>query len=727
MKPTALVGLSTCLACASAWVVPKTAPLRKVNLESSTQPEETLRYFGPKSTPLLDTISRPDDLNRLTIDELKQLSYELRWDVLNAVSKTGGHLGSSLGVVELTVALHYVFDMPEDKIIWDVAHQAYPHKILTGRRARMPTLRQKNGLSGFCKMKESKYDSFGAGHSSTSISAALGYSVAKSVLGKARNNCVAVIGDGAITGGMAYEAMNNANYLNARMITVLNDNGQVSLPTGQPSAGGVVPAGALSAYTSRLLSSSEFKSVRDVMKGISGLMPAEMQTINAKIDEYARGIISGGTLFEELGFYYIGPIDGHDLDNLVPILENLRDTPSNKPVLLHLKTEKGMGYPPAMQASDKMHGVAKFDVATGKQFKAKATTPSLTSVFANELVRLAEDDPTVVGITAAMPGGTGMDIFGRRFPKRTFDVGIAEQHAVTFAGAMAAEGLKPFCAIYSTFMQRGYDQVVHDVVLQKLPVRMILDRSGLVGNDGPTHHGTFDLAYMGCLPDIVIMAPSDEVELQNMIATAYGIDDLPSVVRYPRGTGYGLEKLNTLLGHDLEALPEKGEAVPIGQGRMVKEAAPGRAKKVAILSLGSRLVAASEAAAKLEEQHGDIGVSVADARFMKPLDEALLLKLASEHDALVTLEEGSIGGFGDHVLHWLAHAGALDGDLKVRPMVLPDRFIETAAQSEQYDDAGLSAKHVYATALSLVRDDCGGLDECEALFDEVVASEATVA
>jgi 1-deoxy-D-xylulose-5-phosphate synthase len=433
--------------------------LRSLRMSSSSPNESTLRYFGPKSTPLLDSVKQPADMNRLTAAELKQLAYELRWDVINAVSKTGGHLSSSLGVVELTVALHYVFEAPEDKIIWDVAHQAYPHKILTGRRERMPTLRQKDGLSGFTKMSESKFDAFGAGHSSTSISAALGYSVAKTVLGKARNNCIAVIGDGAITGGMAYEAMNNANYLNARMITVLNDNGQVSLPTGQPSAGGVVPAGALSAYTSRLLSSSEFKSVRDVMKGVSNLMPVEMQKVNAKIDEYARGIISGGTLFEELGFYYIGPVDGHDLDNLVPILENLRDTPSNKPVLLHIKTEKGMGYPPAMSASDKMHGVAKFDVATGKQFKSKSAAPSFTSIFANELVKVAEDDPAVVGITAAMPGGTGMDIFGRRFPKRTFDVGIAEQHAVTFAAAMAAEGLKPFCSIYSTFMQRGYDQV----------------------------------------------------------------------------------------------------------------------------------------------------------------------------------------------------------------------------------------------------------------------------
>jgi len=730
-RSTAVIaGLLACCRLSAAWLLSpsKPAPLRTVGrLSMSSRAEDSLRYFGPKTTPLLDAIKQPSDMKRLTIDELKQLTYELRWDVLNSVSKTGGHLGSSLGVVELTVALHYVFDCPEDKIVWDVAHQAYPHKILTGRRELMPTLRQKDGLSGFTKMKESKYDAFGAGHSSTSISAALGYSVAKTVLGKARNNCVAVIGDGAITGGMAYEAMNNANYLSARMITILNDNGQVSLPTGQPSAGGVVPAGALSAYTSRLLSSSEFKSVRDVMKGISGLMPPEMQNINAKIDEYARGIISGGTLFEELGFYYIGPIDGHDLDNLVPILENLRDTPSNKPVLLHLKTEKGMGYPPAMAASDKMHGVAKFDVTTGKQFKAKATSPSLTSVFANELVKMAEDDPTIVGITAAMPGGTGMDIFGRRFPKRTFDVGIAEQHAVTFAGAMAAEGLKPFCAIYSTFMQRGYDQVVHDVVLQGLPVRMILDRSGLVGNDGPTHHGTFDLAYMGCLPNIVIMAPSDEVELQSMVVTAAGIDDLPSVVRYPRGTGYGIEKLNDLFGYNLDEMPTRGTALPIGKGRVICKAAD-RKHKVAILNLGTRLASSVEAARKLELTNPDIGVTVADARFMKPLDIVLIRALAEEHSVLVTIEEGSVGGFGDHVLHFLALDGQLDkGTLKVRPMVLPDRFIETAAQSEQYEDAGLQSKHIYSTLLQLVDATAAVHENYGSLFGEVVASEATVA
>merc|ERR1719310_1566279 len=449
-------------------------------------------YTGPERTPILDSVVEPRDMNGLSLPELKQLAHELRWDTIRAVSKTGGHLGSSLGVVELTVALHKVFDAPEDRILWDVSHQCYPHKILTGRRSRMGTLRQQGGLSGFQKRAESEYDCFGAGHSTTSISAALGMSVGKSQKGKQQNNCIAVIGDGAITGGMAFEAMNNANYLQARMITVLNDNGQVSLPTGTPSAGGVVPSGALSAYTSRLISSKPFADFRQVAKGISSLFPEEIQQINAKIDEYARGIVTGGTLFEELGFYYIGPVDGHDLDNLVPILENIRDREGSQPVLLHVKTDKGKGYPPAEAASDKYHGVPKFDVATGKKLTPKNAAPSYTAVFAETLVDIAAQDRSVCAITAAMPGGTGIDKFGKRFPKRTFDVGIAEQHAVTFAAGMAVEGLKPFCAIYSTFMQRAYDQIIHDVALQKLPVRMILDRAGLVGNDGPTHHGSFD-------------------------------------------------------------------------------------------------------------------------------------------------------------------------------------------------------------------------------------------
>ncbi|CAN0176576.1 unnamed protein product, partial [Ectocarpus fasciculatus] len=519
---------------------------------------------------------------------------------LQAVSKTGGHLGSSLGVIELTVALHYVFEAPEDKITWDVSHQVYPHKILTGRRDRMHTLRQSGGLSGFAKRSESEFDCFGAGHSSTSISSAMGMSVGKSQLSKRRNNCVAVIGDGAITGGMAFEAMNCAGYLGVRHMVILNDNGQVSLPTGTHSAGGVVPAGALSSYTGRLMSSRSFKSVRDVAKAFNKLLPSNIQNVNAKIDEYARGMMSGGTLFEELGYYYVGPVDGHDLANLVPILENIRDKKDDKPVLLHIRTEKGMGYPPAMAASDKYHGVAKFNVATGKQHKGTSANPSLTSVFANTLIDIATEDRSVVGITAAMPGGTGMDMFGRRFPKRTYDVGIAEQHAVTFAAGMAVEGLKPFCCIYSTFMQRAYDQVMHDVVVQKLPVRMILDRAGLVGNDGPTHHGSFDLTYLGTLPHIVIMAPSDEIELMNMIQTAYAIDDMPSVVRYPRGTGYGLEKLNSLFGYELDEMPTKGEEVEIGKGRIVRRPRATARQKAVILSLGTRLAPSLEAAIQLE-------------------------------------------------------------------------------------------------------------------------------
>merc|ERR1719183_2614055 len=499
--------------------------------------------------------------------------------------------------------------------------------------------------------------------------------------------------------------MNCANYLNTRMFVVLNDNGQVSLPTGTPSAGGTKPAGELSAYTSRLLTSKPFKDFRDVAKQISSFLPGELQDINAKIDEYARGMLSeAGTLFEELGFYYVGPIDGHDLENMVQVLENLRDnTPPGKPVLLHLKTEKGFGYAPAMAASDKMHGVAKYDVATGKQFKGKGGQPSYTSVFANELVKIAEQDPSVVGITAAMPGGTGMDIFGRRFPKRTYDVGIAEQHAVTFAAGLAVEGLKPFCCIYSTFMQRGHDQLVHDVVIQNLPVRFILDRAGLVGNDGPTHNGSFDMIYLGCMPNLVIMAPAEEVDLINMVATAAAIDDKPSVVRYPRGTGYGLEKLNDLFGLNLKEMPEAGEVLPMGKGRIIKEGRAGASKKVAILSLGTRLAASCEAAAEIEGTNDDIAVTVADARFMKPLDIDLVRKLASENDVLITIEENSVLGFGDYVLHFLALEGALDdGKLKFRPMVLPDSFIETATQFQQYDQAGLNAKHIVGTVNKLM-------------------------
>ncbi|KAL7451071.1 hypothetical protein ACHAWC_002917 [Mediolabrus comicus] len=688
-------------------------------------------YSGPASKPILDSVKFPSDMKRLNMSELKQLAHELRWEVIEAVSKTGGHFSSSLGVIELTTALHYVFDMPEDDIIWDVAHQCYPHKMLTGRRDKFPTLRQLNGISGFCKRKESEYDSFGAGHSSTSISAAQGMSVAKSTLNKRRNNCIAVIGDGAITGGMAYEAMNNAGYLSSRMIVVLNDNGQVSLPTGTQSAGGVRPASQLSAYTSNLLVSKPFQDFRDFAKSFNRLLPENVQDVNKRIDEYARGVVTGGTLFEELGFFYVGPIDGHDLENMIPILEKLRDSDSNKPVLLHIKTTKGYGYPPAMAASDRMHGVGKFDIATGVQVKGKAAAPSFTSIFANSLIDAATEDRAVVGITAAMPGGTGMDIFGRRFPKRTFDVGIAEQHAVTFAAGMACEGLKPFCCIYSTFMQRGYDQVVHDVAIQNLPVRMILDRAGVVGNDGPTHHGCYDLAYLGCIPNLTIMSPSDEIELRNMVATCAGFDDGPTVLRYPRGVGYGADKLQDLFGYELPdgEIPTKGVELEIGKGRIIRK--PGgvralsdeitangssdsklgsggrgarREDRVAILSLGTRLSEALIAADEVEEMDPDLAVTVADARFMKPLDVDLIRELAKDNGIIITVEEGSIGGFGDHVLHFLSLDGALDnGDLKFRPMVLPDAYFEAATQYEQYEMAGLNSHHIRGTVLRLAK------------------------
>jgi len=663
-------------------------------------------YGRPTVKPILDSVESPANMKNMDIRTLKQLAHELRWEILETVSRTGGHLSSSLGVVELTVALHYVFDMPEDDIIWDVSHQCYGHKILTGRRHRMSTLRQLGGLSGFCKRKESEYDSFGAGHSSTSISVAQGMSVAKSLLHKRRNNCIAVIGDGAITGGMAYEAMNSAGYLRTRMIVILNDNGQVSLPTGTASAGGTVPASQLSAYTSKLLLSKPFQNVRDFAKEVNRLLPGNVQDINKRIDEYARGIVSGGTLFEELGFFYVGPVDGHDLDNLVPIMEKLRDSPSTKPVLLHIKTNKGEGYPPAEAASDKMHGVGKFDLATGKQFKSKAIAPSFTSIFANALIDAAVDDRTIVGITAAMPGGTGMDIFGRRFPKRTFDVGIAEQHAVTFAAGMACEGIKPFCCIYSTFLQRGYDSVVHDVAIQNLPVRLILDRAGLVGNDGPTHHGCYDLAYLGCIPNLTIMAPSDEVELRNMVATCAAYDDGPTVLRYPRGNGYGLEKLKSLFGYTFDEIPPKGTPIQIGKGRVIRRPGSnrGRSKKdrVTILSFGTRLHDSLIAAQQVEDSDPDLGVTVADARFMKPLDIDLIRELADDSGTLITVEEGSIGGFGDHVMHFLSLDGALDdGKLKVRPMVIPDTLFEAATQNEQYEEAGLNARHIKGTILRL--------------------------
>jgi 1-deoxy-D-xylulose-5-phosphate synthase len=726
--PSCLASLFILSSTTNAFI-PSTLSFKEYNVHAttSTSTSTALReqvvsgppYHGPASKPILDSIDSPADMKGLSLRELKQLSHELRWEVLEAVSKTGGHLSSSLGVIELTVALHYVFDMPIDQIIWDVSHQCYPHKMLTGRRHKFSGLRQLGGISGFCKRKESEYDSFGAGHSSTSISVAQGMSIGKSLLNKRTNNCIAVIGDGAITGGMAYEAMNSAGYLKNRMIVVLNDNGQVSLPTGTPSAGGTIPASQLSAYTSNLLVSKPFQDFRDFAKSFNKLLPENIQDVNKRIDEYARGIVSGGTLFEELGFYYVGPIDGHDLDNMVPILEKLRDSDSQKPVLLHVKTTKGYGYPPAEAASDKMHGVGKFDLGTGVQYKGKASAPSFTSIFAHSLIDAATEDRAVVGITAAMPGGTGMDIFGRRFPKRTFDVGIAEQHAVTMAAGMACEGLKPFVSIYSTFMQRAYDQVIHDVAIQNLPVRMIMDRAGLVGNDGPTHHGCYDLSYMGCIPNLIIMSPSDEIELRNMVTTCANYDAGPTCLRYPRGNGYGADTLQSLFGYQLEngEIPSKGTSIPIGKGRIVRR--PGgfgspngaassrgqsREDRVAILTIGTRLKEALVAANEVEEMDSRLGVTVADARFMKPLDVDLIRELVDEHSMLITVEEGSVGGFGDHVLHFLSLDGAFDeGGLKFRPMVLPDQYFEAGTQQEQYDMAGLNSEHIRATIMKLVK------------------------
>uniref|UniRef100_A0A7S3A8L8 1-deoxy-D-xylulose-5-phosphate synthase n=1 Tax=Rhodosorus marinus TaxID=101924 RepID=A0A7S3A8L8_9RHOD len=652
-------------------------------------------------TPLLDTVKLPRDLKNFSVSELHQLAGELRWDTIQSVASTGGHLGSSLGVVELTVALHYVFDAPQDKIIWDVSHQCYPHKILTGRRDQMHTLRKREGLSGFTKRDESKYDPFGAGHSSTSISAALGMAVAND-LDKKKIHNIAVIGDGAITGGMAYEAMNSAGYLRNRMLVILNDNGQVSLPTGHNSAGGVRPSGALSDYTARLLSSSRFLSVRGMAKSISTqILPGGLQDLAKQVDTFTRGMINhGGTLFEELGFYYIGPVDGHNIESLVRVLENIKNLDGDKPIFLHVKTEKGRGYSFAESAFDKYHGVAKFDVESGKQQKSSSKTPAYTSVFSDALIRMAEHDRKVVGITAAMPGGTGMGKFGDRFPERMFDVGIAEQHAVTFAAGLACEGYKPYCAIYSTFLQRGYDQLVHDVALQNLPVRFVLDRAGLVGNDGATHQGAYDLSYLGCIPGLVIMAPSDEIEMKRMLATMNDIDDQPSVIRFPRGCAYGEEALAETLGYSRN-LSDEPATLPIGKGRIVRsvKGKPDKAR-VCLLSIGTRLVDSVKAAKVLEEQ--GFSVTVGDARYMKPLDTELVRRLATTHDVMITVEEGSIGGFSSHVLHFLTLEGLMDsGKLKFRPMVIPDVYIEHATQAEQLEQAGLNSSQIAATALKV--------------------------
>uniref|UniRef100_A0A803N556 1-deoxy-D-xylulose-5-phosphate synthase n=2 Tax=Chenopodium quinoa TaxID=63459 RepID=A0A803N556_CHEQI len=624
-------------------------------------------------------------MKNLSVKELKQLADELRSDVIFNVSKTGGHLGSSLGVVELTIALHYVFNAPQDRILWDVGHQSYPHKILTGRRDRMRTLRQTNGLSGFTKRGESEFDAFGAGHSSNSISAGLGMAVGRDLKGR-QNNVVSIIGDGAMTAGQAFEAMNNAGYLDSDMIVILNDNKQVSLPTASLD-GPIPPVGALSSALSRLQSNKPLRELREVAKGVTKQIGGPMYQLAAKVDEYARGMISGtgSTLFEELGLYYIGPVDGHNVDDLVAILKEVKSTKTTGPVLIHVVTEKGRGYPYAEKAADKYHGVTKFDPATGKQFKGQSPTQSYTTYFADALVAEAEVDKDIVAIHAAMGGGTGLNHFLRRFPSRCFDVGIAEQHAVTFAAGLACEGLKPFCAIYSSFMQRAYDQVVHDVDLQKIPVRFAMDRAGLVGSDGPTHCGAFDVTFMACLPNMIVMAPSDETELFHMVATAAAIDDRPSCFRYPRGNGIGTE------------LPPGNKGIPleIGRGRILKEG-----DRVALLGYGTA-VQYCLAAAALVESRG-LNLTVADARFCKPLDHALIRSLAKSHEVLITVEEGSIGGFGSHVAQFMALDGLLDGKLKWRPLVLPDRYIEHGAPGDQLAEAGLTPSHIAATVFNIL-------------------------
>ncbi|KAG4114944.1 hypothetical protein ERO13_D12G083600v2 [Gossypium hirsutum] len=595
-------------------------------------------FSGKKpATPLLDTINYPLHMKNLSTRELEQLAAEVRADIVHTVSKTGGHLSSSLGVVELTIALHHVFDTPDDKIIWDVGHQAYPHKILTGRRSRMHTIRKTSGLAGFPKRDESVYDTFGAGHSSTSISAGLGMAVARDLL-KKKNNVISVIGDGAMTAGLAYEAMNNAGFLDSNLIVVLNDNKQVSLPTATLQ-GPATPVGALSRALTKIQASAKFRKLREKAKGLTKQIGGQTHEIAAKVDEYARGMISasGSTLFEELGLYYIGPVDGHNIEDLVAMFEKVKAMPAPGPVLIHIVTEKGKGYPPAEAAIDKMHGVVNFDMETGKQFKSKSSTLSYTQYFAESLIKEAEADDKIVAIHAAMGGGTGLNFFQKRFPDRCFDVGIAEQHAVTFAAGLATEGLKPFCAIYSSFLQRGYDQVVHDVDLQKLPVRFAMDRAGLVGADGPTHCGAFDITYMACLPNMVVMAPSDEAELMHMVATSAAIDDRPSCFRFPRGNGTGV-----VIPHDY-----KGTPLEIGKGRIIMEG-----NRVAILGYGSIVQQCMEAANMLRSQN--IYITVADARFCKPLDGDLIKQLANEHEILITVEEGSIGGFGSHVSHFLS-------------------------------------------------------------------------
>lgn len=617
----------------------------------------------PSKTPLLDQIKTPDDLRKLKESQLRQVADELRTETIDAVAVTGGHLGAGLGVIELTVALHYVFNTPDDRIVWDVGHQAYPHKILTGRRDRIRTLRMGNGLSGFTKRAESEYDPFGAAHSSTSISAALGMAVARDLSGR-KNNSIAVIGDGAMTAGMAYEAMNNAGAMNSRLIVILNDNDMSIAP----------PVGAMAGYLARLFSGHTYRSLREIGKQLAKRLPKALEIGALRAEEFSRGMVTGGTLFEELGFYYVGPIDGHNMDQLLPVLKNVRDSETG-PIIVHCRTQKGKGYEPAEKSADKYHGVVKFDVATGVQAKAKSNAPAYQKVFGESLIKEAKKDDKIIGITAAMPSGTGIDLFEKVFPERTFDVGIAEQHAVTFAAGLATEGYKPFCAIYSTFLQRAYDQVVHDVAIQRLPVRFAMDRAGLVGADGPTHAGSFDLAYLGCLPGMVIMAAGDEADLVHMVATQVAIDDRPSALRYPRGEGVGVE------------MPTEGKPLEIGKGRIIREGS-----KIAILSLGTRLSESLKAAEELAAY--GLSTTVADARFAKPLDTDLVLRLAAEHEVLITIEEGAIGGFAAQVFQTLSDHGALDRGLKIRSMVLPDIFIDQDSPNAMYAKAGLDAKGI---------------------------------
>jgi 1-deoxy-D-xylulose-5-phosphate synthase len=632
------------------------------------------------NTPLLDQVHVPEDLRRLRPEQLRQFSEELRAETISAVSVTGGHLGAGLGVVELTVALHYVFNTPEDRLIWDVGHQCYPHKIITGRRDRIRTLRMGGGLSGFTKRSESEYDPFGAAHSSTSISAALGFATANKLSGSP-GKAIAVIGDGAMSAGMAYEAMNNAEAAGNRLVVILNDNDMSIAP----------PVGGLSHYLARLVSSDKYLSVRHLAQRFARKLPKPLHEVARKAEEYARGMATGGTFFEELGFYYVGPIDGHDVDGLVQILENVRDADQG-PMLVHVVTKKGKGYGPAEAAADKYHGVQKFDVISGVQAKAEPGPPAYQNVFGETLAKLAESDSKIVAITAAMPSGTGIDKFAKAHPERTFDVGIAEQHAVTFAAGLAAQGYRPFCAIYSTFLQRAYDQVVHDVAIQGLPVRFAMDRAGLVGADGATHAGSFDLAYLCTLPGFVVMAPADEVELVHMVHTMALHDNGPSAVRYPRGNGVGLP---------LPAVPERLE---IGKGRVVREG-----KKVAILSLGTRLAEALKAADELEAR--GLSTSVADLRFAKPLDEELIRRLLTTHEVCVTVEEAAVGGFGAHVLTMASDQGLIDAGLKLRTMRLPDRFQDQDKPEKQYAEAGLDAEHIVATVLKALRHNSAGVVE----------------